>query len=76
MTQLDRKAQDLWDDYTHYKQKMFETSNTKTAPWLIVNADKKSSARLRAIAHILHTIPMNEIYGCANPADFLDSYNN
>lgn len=57
MTPLDRKAQDLWDDYTHYKQKMFETTNTKTAPWLIVNADKKSTARLRAITHILHTIP-------------------
>jgi polyphosphate kinase 2 (PPK2 family) len=36
---------------------MFETTNTKTAPWLIVNADKKSTARLRAITHILHTIP-------------------
>jgi len=57
MTPLDQKAQDLWDDYTHYKQKMFETTNTKTAPWLIVNADKKSTARLRAITHILHTIP-------------------
>lgn len=57
MTPLDQKAQALWDNYTHYKQKMFEITDTQVAPWHIINADKKSTARLKAINHILKTIP-------------------
>jgi polyphosphate kinase 2 (PPK2 family) len=57
MTPLDQKAQELWEEYTKYKQKMFETTHTKIAPWLIIDADKKSTARLMAITHILETIP-------------------
>ena len=59
MTPLDKKAQDLWDDYTRYKQKMFDITDTQTAPWHIINADKKSTARLRAINHLLERIPFN-----------------
>jgi polyphosphate kinase 2 len=59
MTPLDKKAQDLWDDYTQYKQKMFDITDTQTAPWHIINADKKSTARLRAINHLLERIPYN-----------------
>ena len=57
MTPLDQKAQALWDNYTHHKQKMFEITDTQVAPWHIINADKKSTARLKAINHILKTIP-------------------
>jgi polyphosphate kinase 2 len=57
MTSVDAKAQELWDDYTHYKEKMFERTNTDLAPWKIIDANKKSAARLAAISHILNTIP-------------------
>ena len=57
ITPLDEKAQILWDDYTLYKQKMFEATNTKLAPWHIIDANKKTKARLEAIAHILEKIP-------------------
>lgn len=57
MTEVDKKAQELWDDYTNYKQKMFETTNTQHAPWVIINANKKINARLKAIKHVLETIP-------------------
>lgn len=57
MTEVDKKAQELWDDYTTYKQKMFETTNTQHAPWVIINANKKINARLKAIKHVLETIP-------------------
>jgi polyphosphate kinase 2 len=59
MTPLDKKAQDLLDDYTQYKQKMFDITDTQTAPWHIINTDKKSTARLRAINHLLERIPYN-----------------
>lgn len=57
MTAVDEKAQDLWDDYTEYKEKMFEHTNTSHAPWLVVDANKKSYARLQSISHILDVIP-------------------
>lgn len=57
MTPVDAKAQSLWDDYTFYKEKMFEATNTKHAPWTIIDANKKSTARMAVIKHILKTIP-------------------
>ena len=57
MTPVDEKAQALWDDYTRYKDKMFEATNTEVAPWLIIDANKKSSARMAAIKHVLDVIP-------------------
>lgn len=57
MTPVDEKAQELWDDYTHYKEKMFEATNTSYAPWTVVDANKKSHARMNAITHILDVIP-------------------
>ncbi len=57
MTSVDKKAQALWDEYTSYKEKMFEATNTENAPWIIIDANKKSYARLKAISHILESIP-------------------
>ena len=57
ITPVDEKAQELWDSYTDYKEKMFDTTNTELAPWEIIDANKKTSARITAISHILETIP-------------------
>lgn len=54
---VDQKAQQLWDNYTEYKAKMFEKTNTELAPWIIIKANRKSRARLEAIKHILNIIP-------------------
>ena len=59
MTAVDEKAQALWDDYTRYKRKMFEATDTKHAPWKIIDANNKANARLEAIEHILNVIPYN-----------------
>lgn len=57
MTDVDERAQGLWDEYTEYKQKMFEVTDTETAPWTIIDANTKSYARLKAINHLLESIP-------------------
>jgi len=56
---VDKKALELWDNYTEYKKKMFKKSNTKTAPWIVIRANKKTRARIDAIEHILNLIPYN-----------------
>lgn len=57
MTPVDEKAQELWDEYTVHKKKMFDETHTDHAPWTIIDANKKTIARLDAINHILDSIP-------------------
>ena len=57
ITSVDLKAQDLWDQYTDYKERMFEKTNTKKNPWIIIQANKKAKARTQIIKTILSKIP-------------------
>ena len=59
-TAVDSKAQDFWDDYTKYKDKMFKKTNTKVAPWNIILADRKTDARISAIKLVLDNIPYDK----------------
>lgn len=60
MTKLDEKAQDLWDEYTGYKNAMFEKTNTEISPWKIIRANRKTEARVNVINHILKSIPYDK----------------
>jgi len=57
---LDKKALELWDDYTDYKDKMFYKTNTIIAPWKVIKANKKTKARIEAIEHVLTNIPYDD----------------
>ena len=59
-SQVDERAQELWDEYTVYKDKMFERTDTNVAPWTIIKANRKSRARLEVIKHILDIIPYKQ----------------
>ena len=54
---VDKTALKLWDDYTSYKSKMFDQTNTKIAPWIIIRANKKSRARVEVIEKLLEIVP-------------------
>ena len=60
MTPVDRRAQELWDNYTLYKEKMFSKSNTKSNPWIVIEGNRKTRAREEAIRHILNLVPYSE----------------
>ena len=57
---LDKKALELWDDYTDYKDKMFSKTNTIIAPWKVIKANRKTKARIEAIEHVLTSIPYDD----------------
>jgi len=59
-TEVDSKAQKLWDKYTKYKDEMFQRTNTITAPWNIISADRKIYARIKVIQLILKNIPYDK----------------
>ena len=54
---VDQEALSLWDEYTKYKERMFEHTNTKYAPWKIIKANRKTKARIEAIEYILEQLP-------------------
>ncbi|CAM1345695.1 polyphosphate kinase 2 [Tenacibaculum amylolyticum] len=60
MTAVDERAQELWDDYTAYKKKMFKKTNTELSPWKIIRANRKTEARITCIEHILDSIPYDK----------------
>ena len=60
MTAVDEKAQELWDVYTDYKNKMFEKTKEGVVSWKIIRANKKTFARVAAINHILNSIPYDK----------------
>ncbi|WP_299014056.1 polyphosphate kinase 2 [uncultured Polaribacter sp.] len=60
MTKLDEKAQDLWDQYTEYKNAMFKKTHTKISPWKIIRANRKTEARMNVINYVLQRIPYNK----------------
>ena len=61
LSPMDLKAQEMWDEYTEAKDKMFLATDSKHAPWFVVNSDNKKSARLNCISHLLSQIPYKEI---------------
>lgn len=53
---VDLKAQDMWDDYTKYKNRMFSLTHSDYCPWIIVRANNKKVARLESIRYVLSQI--------------------
>ncbi len=60
MSPVDERAQELWDDYTKYKQAMFDATDTDNSTWKVIKANRKTEARVNAINHILKMIPYDK----------------
>ncbi len=60
ITPVDERAQELWNEYTKYKDIMFKNTNTDHAPWIIIQANKKTFARVNAIKYLLSRIPYDK----------------
>ncbi|WP_413533071.1 polyphosphate kinase 2 [Empedobacter brevis] len=50
---LDQKAQELWDVYSNYIEKMFQQTGTKSSPWIEIETDDKKTARILAMKSII-----------------------
>lgn len=57
LSPVDLRARELWIEFTKYRDRMFELTGTKAAPWLVVDGDDKRKARLNLIRAILDRIP-------------------
>lgn len=50
---VDQKGQELWDDFTHYKNQMFSRTHNSFSPWIIIKSNDKKRARLESIKYVL-----------------------
>lgn len=46
-----------WEEYSRAKDEMFVHTDISDAPWWVVEADDKRSARINLISHLLSTVP-------------------
>ena len=52
----DLKTLKKWEEYTFYKNQMFEKTSTAFSPWIIINSNYKMVARLNAMRYVLSEI--------------------
>ena len=57
LTEVDAKAQKLWDEYTKYESKMFEHSKKAHTPWTIIDATTRRNAIIQTLKIILSSVP-------------------
>lgn len=53
LSTVDALAQDKWDDFTKYKERMFAKTHNEFSPWIIVNGNNKGLARTESIRYVL-----------------------
>ncbi len=61
LSEMDLRSRDMWEEYSRAKDRMFDYTDIKQAPWFVVNADDKRRARLNCISHLLNSIPYEDI---------------
>jgi polyphosphate kinase 2 len=58
---MDVESRTKWVEYSKAKDDMFAYTDTKQAPWYVVEADDKRRARLNCISHLLGLIEYNDV---------------
>ena len=61
LSPMDLESRSNWIEYSKAKDKMFAYTDTKDAPWHVVDADNKKRARLNCMRHILSMIPYEDL---------------
>ena len=61
LSPMDLESHRRWYDYSRARDAMLAATDTQASPWYIVPSDNKKRARLNCIAHILASIPYEEI---------------
>ena len=61
LSAMDLESRARWADYSRAKDAMFQYTDTKWAPWLVVDANDKRRARLNCIRHLLSVVPYQDV---------------
>ena len=61
LSPVDLQSRSHWVDFSKAKDTLFAHTDIKQAPWYVVDADSKKSARLNCISHLLSQIPYETV---------------
>jgi polyphosphate kinase len=61
LSTMDLESVTRWEDYSRSKDAMFVHTDIPEAPWYVVESDDKRTARINMIAHLLSTIPYQDV---------------
>jgi polyphosphate kinase 2 len=61
LSPMDLESITRWEDYSRAKDAMLVHTDTPEAPWHVVESDDKRRARINMIAHLLSTVPYEQI---------------
>jgi polyphosphate kinase 2 len=61
LSPMDLESVTRWEDYSRAKDQMLVHTDIPEAPWYDVDSDDKRAARINMIAHLLSTIPYEEV---------------
>lgn len=56
LSPVDKKAQELWEEFTEAKNAMFARTDTAKAPWTVIKSNDKKRARINCMLHLLHRL--------------------
>jgi hypothetical protein len=57
---MDLKSYSRWYDYSRARDEMFRATDTRWAPWYVVDSNDKKRARLNLITHLLKQVPYRQ----------------
>lgn len=60
LSTVDMQAQLKWDDFTRYKERMFDRTGTERSPWIVVKGNNKDLARMEAMKFVLNNIDYSQ----------------
>jgi polyphosphate kinase len=60
-SEIDRQAQERWDEFTLVKYEMLRRTHTHSTPWTVIRSSDKHKARLNAIKVILNSAPFEKL---------------
>jgi len=61
LSPMDLESRRRWEAYTQSKEVMLERTHIAEAPWWVVKADDKKTARLNCIHHLLGQVPYQDV---------------
>ncbi|WP_328764530.1 polyphosphate kinase 2 [Streptomyces sp. NBC_00272] len=61
LSPMDLESLTRWEAYSRAKDEMLVHTHTADAPWYVVESDDKRNARLNTIAHLLSSVPYEDV---------------
>jgi polyphosphate kinase 2 len=53
---VDLAAQEKWEEFTQYKEQMYQRTHTPSAPWMIVKGSDREESRIQTMKYVLSLV--------------------